>query len=71
MISDKEENEDTLPNVGNDFRLFEAQQRFSNVRDAYYTAVALVRQLAVNPDLGDTLAIQGFIRNGLRSGLVC
>ena len=66
MVTGKEENCDELPKIGNDPHFFEAKQRFSNVRDAYYTAVALVRQLAVNPDLGDTLAIQGFIRNGLK-----
>ena len=66
MVPSKEESDDELPYVGNVPFFFEAQQRFWNVRDAYYTAVALVRQLAINSDLADTLAIQGYIRNGLR-----
>ena len=66
MTIGKEESDDELPYVGNVPHFFEANQRFWNVRDAYYTAVALVRQLAINSDLADTLAIQGIIRNGLR-----
>ena len=66
MITGKAGNDDELIYIGKDRHFNDAQQRLRNVQHAYYTAVASVRLLATNPDLGSAIAIQGILRKGLK-----